>query len=165
MNFEGCESIDSLKFSPAHIPNVHSVGPKNLQRDELMVISLSYGFCPSRRRIQKKKGKWGRLSMNLGVGKIFDPILMEVIGFRFGAEFEIRRKKKGIRMKQTPTFGSDLKIECLLWNSNNPKPYRIDPIRVSPNNQTQAVKAVFYLTVHIRLEQLLVSFKVLCPER
>ncbi|KDO42558.1 hypothetical protein CISIN_1g037428mg [Citrus sinensis] len=90
---------------------------------------------------------------------------MEVIGFRFGAEFEIRRKKKGIRMKQTPTFGSDLKIECLLWNSNNPTAYRIDPIRVSPNNQTQAVKAVFYLTVHIRLEQLLVSFKVLCPER
>lgn len=164
MNFEGCESIDSLKFSPAHIPNVHSVGPKNLQRDELMVISLSYGFCPSRRRIQKKKGKWGRLSMNW-VGKIFDPILMEVIGFGFGAEFEIRRKKKGIRMKQTPTFGSDLKIECLLWNSNNPTAYRIDPIRVSPNNQTQAVKAVFYLTVHIRLEQLLVSFKVLRPER
>ncbi|KAH9752173.1 cytochrome b-c1 complex subunit 6-1 [Citrus sinensis] len=90
---------------------------------------------------------------------------MEVIGFRFGAEFEIRRKKKGIRMKQTPTFGSDLKIECLLWNSNNPTAYRIDPIRVSPNNQTQAVKAVFYLTVHIRLEQLLVSFKVLRPER
>lgn len=106
--------------------------------------------------------------MNLGVGKISDQILMEVIGFGcgFGAEFEIRRKKKGIRMKQTPTFGSDLKIECLLWNSNNPKPYQIDPIRVSPNNQTQAVKAVFYLTDHIRLEeQLLVSFKVLCPER
>lgn len=59
MNFKGCESIDNLKFSLAHIPNVHSVGPKNLQTDELMVISLSYGFYPSRRRIQKTKKENG----------------------------------------------------------------------------------------------------------
>lgn len=143
--FWRCESIDNLEFSPAHIPNVHSVGPKNLQRDELMVISLSYGFWPSRRRIQKNKGEMGQALNEFRSGQNirFDPILMEVIGFGFGAEFEIRRKKKGIRMKQTPTFGSDLKIECLLWNSNNPNPIGLIRSESSPITKLKQSKLSF----------------------